>query len=56
VLVDPPGEIRAYQSATSVDYYVCPRMGHMHNFAGTRELMWRRIDAWAEWVRRAQCA
>ena len=23
----------------------------MHNFAGTRELMWRRIEAWADWVR-----
>jgi pimeloyl-ACP methyl ester carboxylesterase len=53
VVVDPPGELRAYQSATSIDYYVCPRMGHMHNFAGTRELMWRRIDAWGDWVRRA---
>jgi hypothetical protein len=26
-------------------------MGHMHNFAGTRELFWRRIEAWADWVR-----
>jgi hypothetical protein len=53
VVVDPPGEPRAYQSATAIDYYVCPRMGHMHNFAGTRELMWRRIDAWGDWVRRS---
>jgi hypothetical protein len=29
---------------------VCPRMGHMHNFASTRELFWRRIDAWGRWV------
>jgi hypothetical protein len=23
----------------------------MHNFAGTRELLWRRIDDWSAWVR-----
>ena len=51
VLVDPRGEVRAYQSARSVDFFVCPRMAHMHNFAGTRELFWRRIETWADWVR-----
>jgi alpha-beta hydrolase superfamily lysophospholipase len=51
VLVDPRGEVRAYLSAPSVDFFVCPRMAHMHNFAGTRELLWRRIETWAEWVR-----
>ena len=51
VLVDPRGELRAYESASSVDFFVCPRMAHMHNFAGTRELFWRRIETWAEWVR-----
>ena len=51
VLVDPRGELRAYQSARSVDFFVCPRMAHMHNFAGTRELFWQRIDTWARWVR-----
>jgi hypothetical protein len=50
VIGDPRGELRAYQSASSVDFYVCPRMGHMHNFAGTRELFWRRIETWATWV------
>jgi hypothetical protein len=51
VLVDPRGEVRAYESASSVDYFVCPKMAHMHNFAGTRELFWRRIETWAAWVR-----
>ena len=51
VLVDPRGEVRAYLSSPSVDFFVCPRMAHMHNFAGTRELFWRRIETWAEWVR-----
>jgi hypothetical protein len=50
VIADPRGELRAYLSAKSVDFFICPRMGHMHNFAGTRELFWRRIEAWAEWV------
>jgi len=51
VVVDPLGEPRAYGSALSVDLFVCPRMAHMHNFAGTRELFWRRIETWADWVR-----
>ena len=51
VLVDPRGEVRAYASSPSVDFYVCPRMAHMHNFAGTREEFWARIETWAEWVR-----
>jgi pimeloyl-ACP methyl ester carboxylesterase len=51
VLVDPRGEPRAYESAPSVDLFVCPRMAHMHNFGGTRELFWQRIATWAEWVR-----
>jgi hypothetical protein len=50
VIPDPRGEPRAYLSAASVDLYICPRMAHMHNFAGTRELLWRRIEAWAGWV------
>jgi hypothetical protein len=25
-------------------------MGHMHNFAGTREVFWRRIESFAAWV------
>jgi len=56
VLVDPRGEPRAYESAHSVDLFVCPRMAHMHNFAGTRELFWKRIETWAEWVRAARAA
>jgi alpha-beta hydrolase superfamily lysophospholipase len=50
VIADPKGEPRAYLSARSVDLFICPRMGHMHNFASTRALLWRRIDSWAQWV------
>jgi hypothetical protein len=54
VIADPKGEGRAYQSATSVDLFICPRMGHMHNFASARELFWRRLEIWAEWVRQSK--
>jgi len=50
VIEDPRGEVRAYKSSPAVDLFICPRMGHMHNFAGTRELFWHRIETWAAWV------
>jgi alpha-beta hydrolase superfamily lysophospholipase len=50
VSADPRGEARAYLSCPSLDLFICPRMGHMHNFAGTRELLWRRVDTWGGWV------
>jgi alpha-beta hydrolase superfamily lysophospholipase len=53
---DPHGETRAFLSAPSVDVFVCPRMGHMHNFAGTRALFWERIHAFGEWCRVVKAA
>ena len=50
VLPDPLLEAKAYRSARDVTVYVCERMAHMHNFAGTRERFWRRIHAWGETV------
>lgn len=50
VCADPAGEPRAYRSAPSVDLFVCPHMGHMHNFAGTRALLWQRIAHFGDWV------
>ena len=49
LVVDPAGEARAFRSAPSFDLFVCPRMGHMHNFAGTRALFWQRIHTFGEW-------
>lgn len=49
LVLDPLGESRAYKSAPSFDLFVCPRMGHMHNFAGTRVLFWERIHAFGQW-------
>jgi pimeloyl-ACP methyl ester carboxylesterase len=46
---DPLGEARAFLSARSFDLFVCPRMGHMHNFASTRALLWERIDLFGQW-------
>jgi alpha-beta hydrolase superfamily lysophospholipase len=53
---DPPGEARAFRSSPSVDLFVCPRMGHMHNFAGTRALFWERIHAFGEWCAAVKAA
>lgn len=46
---DPRGEARAYASARSIDLFVCPRMGHVHNMAGTRSMLWQRIHLFGAW-------
>jgi pimeloyl-ACP methyl ester carboxylesterase len=46
----PLTEPEAYQSATDVTVFVCPRMSHMHNFASTREQFWARIESWADGI------
>lgn len=53
-VVDPWGEPRAFPLSTSIDFFICPRMGHMHNFAKTREIFWRRLHSWGEWVRECE--
>lgn len=50
VCADVAGEPRAYRSARSIDLFVCPRMSHMHNFAGTRALFWERIHQFGDWA------
>jgi pimeloyl-ACP methyl ester carboxylesterase len=50
VAADPWSEPKAYPSARDITMHVCPRMGHMHNFAGTREQFWNRIHSWGAWV------
>lgn len=49
VVVDPLGEPRAFRSAASIDLFICPRMAHIHNFAGTRTLLWERISQFGAW-------
>jgi alpha-beta hydrolase superfamily lysophospholipase len=47
---DVMSEPKAYERATDVTVFVCPRMAHMHNFASTRQSFWARIHAWGEGV------
>jgi len=47
VILAPHEEPRAYRSAPSVWTEIIPRMAHMHNFAPTREMLWRRIERFA---------
>ena len=46
VLPDPWAEPTAYRSSTDVTIAVFSRMAHMHNFADTRELLWKRLEGW----------
>ena len=43
IIADVKDEPRAYLAAKSVDLFECPRMGHMHNFADTRTLLWKKL-------------
>jgi alpha-beta hydrolase superfamily lysophospholipase len=45
VCQDPLRELAAFMSARDLALFIGPRMAHMHNFAGTRALLWRRLDA-----------
>jgi pimeloyl-ACP methyl ester carboxylesterase len=47
VVPDPHAETCAYASR-DVCMFVVPTMAHMHNFAGTREVLWRRIHSWGD--------
>jgi len=50
VVADPWLEPKAYRSCPDITVFVCPRMAHMHNFAGTRERLWARLHQWGEGV------
>jgi hypothetical protein len=47
VCPDPRAEPAAYGSSGDITTFVLPRSSHMHNFAGTRALLWERLGAWA---------
>ena len=47
---DPRLEHKAFRHAVDFSSFICPRMGHMHNFASTRELLWTRIHHWGQHV------
>jgi len=50
VVPDPWMEPKAFKSSHDITVYVCPRMGHMHNFASTRFQFWNRIHTWGTGV------
>lgn len=50
VTEDPRMEHKAFRHAVDFSSFICPRMGHMHNFASTREILWSRIHHWGEHV------
>jgi alpha-beta hydrolase superfamily lysophospholipase len=45
VCQDSLRELAAFMSTRDLALFVAPRMAHMHNFADTRGLMWRRLSA-----------
>ncbi|WP_131804185.1 alpha/beta hydrolase [Pseudofrankia sp. BMG5.36] len=47
VIPDPRAEPSAYRSSSDISLVVVPRMGHMHNFARTREHLWEHISLFA---------
>jgi pimeloyl-ACP methyl ester carboxylesterase len=48
VVPDPSGEPAAYSSSPDVTVVEISHMAHMHNFASSREPLWRRLHEWAE--------
>lgn len=46
VCPDPWSEPSAYRRSGDITLAVIPRMAHMHNFAGTRRLLWQRLSSW----------
>ena len=46
VSANPHAEPTGYPSSPDVTVVVTPDMAHMHNFADTRERLWRRFDQW----------
>jgi len=50
VVPQPKNEPLAFHSSSDVTVYICPRMGHMHNFASTRQLFWARLHQWGSGV------
>jgi hypothetical protein len=50
VVGDPWSEPTAYRGSRDVTVAVYERMAHMHNFAPTREELWRRLATWARGI------
>lgn len=50
VCPDPHREPAEFTASPDVSLFIVPTMAHMHNFASTRERLWRRLNGWAKMV------
>ena len=50
VIPDPHREAAAYTGSDDVTIRTVAHMAHMHNFASTRETLWRRLEGWIDSV------
>ena len=48
VVPDLRAEAGAYAACTDLTLVEIPTMAHMHNMAGTRQLLWDRLHRWGE--------
>ena len=48
VLAEPDHEPAAYRSGASLEAARFATMGHMHNFASTRQQLWDKLVAWMQ--------
>ena len=48
---DPRAEPTAYAASPDITTMILPRASHMHNFAGTRAILWKRLENWAVGIR-----
>lgn len=44
---DPHAEAKGYPASRDVNIFIVPTMAHMHNFASTRAILWRRLHDWS---------
>ena len=51
VCPDPLIEPSAYSKSPDITTMILPSASHMHNFASTREILWKRLENWASGIR-----
>ena len=47
---DPHAEPAAFHRSSDISLLILPRMAHMHNFAGTRTILWNRLVSWSQTI------
>lgn len=50
----PHAEASAYSASRDVTIFIAPTMAHMHNFASTREQLWKRLHDWSRMLAAAK--